>query len=303
MLQPVTDMSMAVASKAIRLAVGERCRGVRPVASGRSSSAWAASSPSGEWIVRVPVADSGRTLSYRSEARIGELLHALGHPVATWSLVHVDGVLCSVAPLLQGRPVDYGDLFQPEFTAALGRLLFDLHHLDASGFGPLVDDHRVLHGRSASLRAGIVDRWYHASIWPFDDSDLFSHVVTGIAPEMVSAIEQLAPSIIDASEGPIGVLHSDLHREHLLRDDAGRLGAVLDFGDAFRGCVAWDFALLHWYYGVDNARAVAACYPEADAIHTRATHLGVAVGLYKLAKNPGDRAVPERLRRVLDAVA
>lgn len=296
-------MTIAIVSDAIRVAVGEPCHAVRPVASGRSSSAWAASSASGEWIVRLPVPESGRTLSYRSEARIGQLLHALGHPVATWSLVHVDDALCSVAPLLQGRPVDYGEPFQPGFAAALGRFgLFDLHHLDASGFGPLVDDDRFLQGRSRSLRTGVVDRWYHAPIWPFDDSDLSSHVVTNVAPGIVKKIERLRPWIIEASEGPVGVVHSDLHREHLLRDEAGGLGAVLDFGDAFRGSVAWDFALLHWYYGSDDADSVAAGYPEPDGLRTRAAHLAVAVGLYKLAKNPGDPVVPRRLRRAVEAV-
>jgi aminoglycoside phosphotransferase (APT) family kinase protein len=234
-------MTITLASEALRLAVSEPCRQVRPVASGRSSSAWAASSNSGEWIVRVPVPESGRTLSYRSEARIGDLLHALGHPVATWSLVQVNETLCSVAPLLRGRPVDYANAFDPGFAAALGRLLFDLHHLDASGFGPLVDDDRFLHGRSESLRAAIVDRWYHASIWPFDGSDLSSHVVTAVARDLVEIVARLRSRIVDASEGPVGVLHSDLHREHLLRNEAGGLGAVLDFGDAFRGSVAWDF--------------------------------------------------------------
>lgn len=296
-------MTMTVATEAIRLAVGEPCGGVRRIASGRSSSAWAASSPSGHWIVRVPVPDSGRTLSYRSEARIGELLHALGHPVATWTLVQVDEELCSVAPRLQGRPVDYGRRFQSGFAGELGRLLFDLHHLDASGFGPLVDDECALRGRSASVRAGVVDRWFHASIWPFDESELSSHVVRDIAPDLVEAIEPLRPRIIDAADGPIGVVHSDLHREHLLQDEAGGLGAVLDFGDAFRGSVVWDFALLHWYYGDENASGVAARYPGSEGMQASAAHLAVAVGLYKLAKNPRDPAGPERLRRIVGAVA
>lgn len=296
-----SEMTTAVASAAIQLAVGEPCRDARLVGSGRSSSAWAASTPSGDWIVRVPVPDSGRTLSYRSEARIGELLYALGHPVATWSLVHVDDVLCSVAPLLQGRPVDYGERLQPQFVAALGRLLFDLHHLSATGFGPLLDDDHILHGRSASPRAGIVDRWYHAPIWPFDDSDLSTHPVADLAPDIVDVIEQLRPRIVEACEGPIGVLHSDLHREHLLRDEAGELGAVLDFGDAFRGPVVWDFALLHWYYGVENADAVAAAYCKAGGVQARAAQLAVAVGLYKLAKSPGAPAVPARLRGAVEA--
>ena len=296
---------MAQASEALRLAVGEACGEVRRVASGRSSTAWAASSPSGDWIVRVPVPDSGRRLSYRSEALIGELLHALGPPVPTWRLVERDGTMYSVAPRLHGRPVNYGETFPPRFAAELGRLLGDLHRLDASGFGPLEDDTRILHGRSSSALAGVVDRWFHASIWPFDGSDLSSHAVTQVAPQLVGAIEALRPEIVEAIEGPLGVVHSDLHRQHLLVDGGDQLGAVLDFGDAFRGAVAWDFALLHWYYGEENAARIAAAHPDADTdgIRASAALLAVAVGLYKLAKSPGDPDVPKRLRRVVDPVA
>lgn len=295
-------MTMAQASEALRLAVSETYGEVRRVASGRSSTAWAASSPSGDWIVRVPVPDSGRRLSYRSEALIGELLHALGHPVPTWRLVETNETVCSVAPRLHGRPVNYGETFPPRFAAELGRLLGDLHRLDASGFGPLEDDARILHGRSSSSWAGVVDRWFHASIWPFDGSDLSSHAVTNVAPHLVGAIEGLRPQIVEAIEGPIGVVHSDLHRQHLLVDGAGQLGAVLDFGDAFRGAVAWDFALLHWYYGAENTARVAAGHPDAD-VKASAALLAVAVGLYKLAKSPGDPDVPKRLHRVVDVVA
>lgn len=295
-------MTAAVAAEALRLAVGESCSELRPIASGRSSSAWAASSASGDWIARVPMAHSGRPLTYRSEARIGELLHAAGHPVATWSLVEVDRTLCSVGPLLHGRPVEYGDAFQPDLAAALGRLLFDMHHLPAQGFGPLVDDERTLRGHSSSPRAGIVDRWYHAAIWPFDDSDLSGHAVSAIAPSLVEVIEPLRSRIIAESEGPVGVVHSDLHREHILRDEAGRLAGVLDFGDAFLGSCAWDFALLRWYYGDENAGRVAAGYPDAADSQRAAAYLVVAVGLYKLAKVPRDPAVPTRLRRVVEAV-
>lgn len=296
-------MNTAVASEAVRLAVGESCRWARPVASGRSSAAWAASSPSGDWIVRVPVPGSGRTLNYRSEARIGQLLHVAGHPVAKWSLVSVNDVLCSVAPLLQGRPVDYGEPFEPKFAAALGSLLFDLHHLDASGFGPLADDDLALHGLSKSVRSGIVDRWHHAPIWPFDDSDLSTHVITDVAPDIAVAIDGLRPRILSAAEGPTGVLHSDLHRDHLLRGDAGELAAVLDFGDAFRGPIAWDFALLYWYFGADNLDRVSAGYRDSSDAAASAPSLAVAIGLYKLAKNPSDPVVPDRLRRVVDAAA
>lgn len=288
------------AAEALRLAGHGKCRDLRLVASGRSSSAWAASTASGEWIVRVPIPESGRRLSYRSEAKIGELLHKLGHPVPTWTPVRVGAAVCSVGPLLTGSPVAYDEPFTPDFAQALGRLLFDLHHLDADGYGPLIDDDRTLRGRSQSPRAGIVDRWLHARIWPFDGTDLYDHVVKSIAPDIAATAAELRSAVLHAARGTVGIVHSDLHREHLLRNESGQLAAVLDFGDAFRGACAWDFALLHWYYGAETAARVAAHYPDTTGVNGAGARLAVVVGLYKLAKNPTDPAVPARLGRVVE---
>ena len=107
--------------------------------------------------------------------------------------------------------------------------------------------------------------------------------------------------LLAASEGPTGVVHSDLHREHLLVGAAGDLTGVLDFGDAFVGVAAWDFALLHWYYGPQTSRAVARHHPDGTQLHEQGRLLALALGLYKLAKSPTDSRVPPRLRRALIA--
>ncbi len=241
-------------------------------------------------------------LSYRAEERIGSLLGAAGHPVASWTVVEVSGTLCSVAPLLAGVPVDYGAPFSREFADALGRLLGDLHALPADGFGPLLDDSQNLGGRSASVRSGITDRWCHASIWPFDDSHLSNHPLVHIAPGAIGRVGALRSEILAAGEERIGVLHSDLHQQHLLQGEGGGLSAVLDFGASFVGSVAWDYAVLRWYYGAANADRVAESRPEGAILSDAARCLAVAVGLYKLAKKPSDPAVHRRLRRTLDAI-
>lgn len=99
--------------------------------------------------------------------------------------------------------------------------------------------------------------------------------------------------------GAIGVTHSDLHRDHVLVDGNGNFAAVLDFGDAFVRAVAWDFALIAWYYGRRNAQLIADHYPGGNDALERGLILTAAVGAYKLAKNPADRIVIDRLTRCL----
>lgn len=89
------------------------------------------------------------------------------------------------------------------------------------------------------------------------------------------------------------MLHSDLRRDHLLRDSGGGLAALLDFGDAFVGSLAWDFALLHWYYGKANTGLVTASYPEGEVLDCRGRHLAVR----SIGKRAGLGAVhPHMLR-------
>jgi Ser/Thr protein kinase RdoA (MazF antagonist) len=120
---------------------------------------------------------------------------------------------------------------------------------------------------------------------------------------MPQALPQVAAGraalLAAAVEGPIGVVHSDLHREHLLVGPDRGLSGLLDFGDAFVGAVAWDYALLNWYYGTTISRQVADRRPDGRQLHEHGALLALAVGLYKLAKSPGDPRVRRRLRRVL----
>jgi len=143
----------------------------RRIAAGRSCEAYVVADRAPghrEWVVRVPVAGTDRSIRFRAEATVGRLLAAKDHPVASWELVDVAGTTCVVGDRLAGTPISYGLEWSPAFSARLGDLLADLHGLPAVGFGPLVDDAAELRGESESALDGVQRRWRWAACWPFD---------------------------------------------------------------------------------------------------------------------------------------
>lgn len=268
---------------------------ITPLAAGRSSQAW--QSPNGG-VARVPIPNSGRLLSYRSESLVGQLLADAGHPVSRWETRSVDSCEVSVGRLLNGSPIAYGAQWGQPFTLRLASVLSALHNIPASGWGPLANTSNEVRGTSGSETQGIIDRWFHAPIWPFDGSDFSTHPIHTSEPDLGSMIAGLKGEILAAAGAPIGVVHSDLHNQHLLHED-GELTGLLDFGDAFIGAVAWDFALVIWYYGGDNAALFANAYQASADLLERGETLAIAVGCYKVAKNPDDPAVGKRLRALL----
>ncbi len=293
-------MTEVLASACVERVTGQSVDVLEPLTSGQSSRAWRARVGEQRWVVRVPIPGSDRRITYRAEAEIGELLASLGHPVADWTLVSGDRTRCSVAPEIVGAPVGYDAVWSSDFARALGALLGDLHALPADRYGPLADRRGRLRGLSDDPIQGVTDRWCHAPIWPFDGSSIADHAIGDLAPDLAAAVGESAGHIIDAASGPVGAVHSDLHREHLLVADDGSLAGVLDFGDAVIGSTAWDFALLCWYSGRANATLVARHAPDGADTLDRGVRLSIAVGLYKVAKNPGDPAVIVRLRRLLE---
>ena len=290
-----------IAGTRARLALGADPNGdadLELYASGRSSQAWTATRGETDSVVRVPIPNSGRLSSYRSEALITRQLTDAGHRVCTWDLVPVDDIECPIGPFLPGTPVEDDGTWPETFVDSFAAALRDLHQLPATGWGPLENRADRLHGTLPSATAGIVERWFHASIWPFDRSTLDTHPLATLDPNLVPSIAELETAIIDAATEPFGVLHSDLHRQHLLRD-GDQLTGLLDFGDAFIGSTAWDFALLHWYYGPRNTQQIALAYSADNDLATRGALLAVTVGCYKIAKSPNDGTLRTRLRSLL----
>lgn len=290
-------MSASIAAAAAEAILKRSGLTATELAAGLTSQVWLVDDGIQDWVVRLPQPDSGRLPSYESEQLIGSLLGTEGHPVAEWKVVRVDAIYCSVARRLQGTPISYQAPWSARFASHLARLLRDLHTIRCVGYGPIRNTSTAIVGTATSNEDGIQARWSRAQIWPFDESTLDEHPVNQYAPDVAEAFNENATEIRSAASGPIGLVHSDLHREHLLVAPSGDLAAVLDFGDAFVGSITWDFALLHWYYGARNTQKVGNEYGKAGPdLARRGQILARAVGLYKLAKNRGDSRTVERLR-------
>jgi aminoglycoside phosphotransferase (APT) family kinase protein len=291
-----------IAAERARLAVARTTRrnaGVQLLASGRSSQAWRAVGTGHPCVVSVPISNSGRLISYRSEVAIGDLLAAAGHPVSRWDLEAVDDVECAIGTILEGSPVTYGSDWTPSFASSVASVLRDLHHLPVTGWGPLANTADELSGTSESANDGIVDRWSHAVVWPFADIELTAHPLADLDPDLVGQIDPWRDAIVAAAAEPFGLVHSDLHHQHLLHV-GGELTGLLDFGDAFIGSTAWDVALIHWYYGADNAARVTQEDGTDPSLFERGALLAVAVGCCKVAKTPHDRPTLDRLRLLVE---
>ncbi len=295
------DTSAVTATACVERVAGHQVDAVWALSAGRSSLTWVAQVGEERWVARIPIEDSGRRITDQAEGAIGRYLNSLGYPVADWTIVDNNGTMCSVAREVPGVPAEYDRAWSDDFGRQLADVLADLHEMPAEGFGPLADDQNSVRGLSEDRVHGITDRWFHARIWPFDDSSLDDHPITDLAPGIARIATTLAGDIEAAGAGATGVVHSDLHREHLLVDRDGSLTGVLDFGDAFIGSIAWDFALVNWYYGRANAAVVARHHPAGSDVLDQGVTLSVAAGLYKVAKNPDDPAVIPRLRCCLES--
>jgi aminoglycoside phosphotransferase (APT) family kinase protein len=252
---------------------------IEPLAEGMSSSAWIGRIEGVEWVVRVPVPGDARPdPDYRGEAALNAALRQVGVPATDTQPVEIDGTLCSIAPRLGGSPVR-PDEWNDEFVNDVASALAATHSIP-------VGRHRL---------SGAVERFHLARLWPLDDTDLHDHPITRRLPGRVGWIESQRDAVATEAHQPACVVHSDLHWDHLLRTPDGRLGGLLDFGDAFAGPPAWDFACLRYYHGLDVVQRVAAAYPGGDDVLRRSARLGIAFALYKLDKTPDRVDVVERV--------
>ena len=185
----------------------------------------------------------------------------------------------------------------------LGELLARLHALPCEGFGLTEDRRDRLVGGVPEMAAGLIERW--PNLWPFDGTSLIAHPVARLAPRLIEPASRFREALLRFGELRRGaVLHSDLNPEHLYLEE-GRLATIIDFGDAFVGPPAADFATFASHYAFPDGwqrveRALEGYAASAVLRETRlaeAQLFGVALGLYRIRKRVALQQPAERIAR------
>ena len=295
----------------VRFAIGISDWEITPLGRGATSAAWYVTDGTDEVIVRLIPPGTNRPTTYQSEFTILRLLEDRGCPVPQPILNSAECVgqlqdipePWAVTRVIKGQAIKKGRL--PIQTARdLGELLAIVHTLPTEQYGRLGEQKDLLCGLQADPLSGIQARWCWAEIWPFDHLSLAEHCVAQLAPHLISELELVAPSILKMIEDESVVLtHSDLHGEHIFTQNE-RLTGIIDFGVAFIGTPAWDFAVVAFYHGWDVLREVLIGYSslkEKREYHLAQTFkITLVVSLYKLSKAFESNAPQHKIQRIVE---
>lgn len=289
--------------------VGVQASIITPLGRGATSSAWKVTHARDAFIVRFMPVSTQRPVTYQSEFTILRVLMDRGCPVPKPVMTSVEanrpisGVpeAWAVTQVVPGEPVKNG-LISSGVMYDLGRLLSVLHALPVTGFGRLVEQPDALVGQQESHLDGVRARWCWADLWPFDGGNLRQHPFAKRRLHLTEKLQGFEEAIFKVvSDEPVALTHSDLHGEHIFQRD-GALSGVIDFGAAFIGVPAWDFAVIAFYHGWPTVQATVSgyTYPLGKRQLLQQTRmLALVVGLYKLSKAAKERASESKIERIL----
>lgn len=282
---------------------------ILPLGRGATSSAWKVTHGRDAFIIRFMPAGTPRPATYQSEFTVLHALMERGCPVPMPVMASVEdnrpipGVLeaWAVTQVSPGEPVKNSPI-SSDLAHGLGRFLSILHALPVTGFGRLVEQPDGLTGQQESHLEGVRARWCWANLWPLDGSELRQHPFSERRLHLTEKLQGFEEAIFNAvSDEPIALTHSDLHGEHIFQRD-GALSGVIDFGAAFIGVPAWDFAVIAFYHGWPAVQATVSgyVYPLGTQRLLQQTRmLALVVGLYKLSKAAKERASESKVERIL----
>jgi aminoglycoside phosphotransferase (APT) family kinase protein len=265
---------------------------------GVTSVAWRVETNEGPMVVRIERPErpgSMRNAPARFDAQFALLsrLRALDarvpRPIATNRTVPADPLEgrapWAVDALAEGAP--FHEAGSPaEVARDLGALLATLHALPADGFGMLEDRPDLVRGSEEDAERGLLSRW--ATLWPFDGTPLIAHPVAPLAPHLVGSLGAMREQLLRYLDAPArSVCHGDLHGEHILERER-RLGALIDFGDAFVAHPAWDVASFAHHNGWALTESLLEGYEPRRLLRevrlAEARQLAVALALQKVLK-------------------
>lgn len=193
-----------------------------------------------------------------------------------------DGRAWVLEPHLHGDDIPPG----PAGWGDLGRALATLHARPGTGWGRLMDRPGPLVGEAGTPTEGVRTRL--PDVWPLGPTPLTDQALVRADPALLGPIQGQRDAILTAIREPAGALHTDLHGGQLLWR-GGRLLALMDFGDAARGPLAWDLASVAFFHGwavADHVAGGAGIRMGAEA---------AAFGLL-LAQHRARRALEEQKR-------
>lgn len=270
-------------------ALGMAHAAVTPLGAGLGSRAWRIDDD-GAWLaLRIAEGRSADGCTYEVEHALLGLIVGEGarvpRPVrGSWQVDGWDGFPFSLTTGVEGAPlsVDAGR----DVAAALADSLRRLHGIALDGYGPLALDDGVLHGREASRMAGL-HLWAARPLWPCGGARLDRHLALAEREALRIRLEASRSLVFGALQrGPDVPLHGDLHEENILVAADGT--GIIDFGEAFIGPAAWEFAALAFFAGWSLADAVLLSYTDSAAERRRlsedATAIGLCFGTYRWAQ-------------------
>ncbi|RJF71079.1 aminoglycoside phosphotransferase family protein [Deinococcus cavernae] len=206
----------------------------------------------GARVVRLSDPDPAKASRFRVDAQVRRKLHALGVPTPLTEDMGVlpDGRAYSIEALIRGDDLPP----TPEGVRQLSRAIKALHTLECCGFGLLEDRADSLCGSGRTPAEGVLSRLHQP--WPFAEGPLAAQPLVWAAPDLQQALAALEDELLSLAELPTCVCHTDLHLNQWLWR-RGELAALLDFGDASVGPVAWDWASLAYFHGWPQATELA----------------------------------------------
>ena len=259
-----------------------------PLGTGFASEAWRVGR-SGSWFALRIARDGVTHPTYEREHALMGRLAASGARVplpvrGSWEIDGWQGPSFSLTTGLEGSPLAV-DAY-PRAVPALATFLRLLHGQTLDGFGTLSVD-GGLHGEQSTMAEGLI-AWAGRPIWPLGEARLDDHSALAHRDALRARLDAQAPAVrLALDRGPAVLLHSDLHEENIL-DANGALG-VIDFGEAFIGPAAWEFAALGYFMDWPTADAALAAYAhdasERARLHADATAIALCFGVYRWAQD------------------
>lgn len=268
---------------------------IKPLGMGATSTAWAFSCGSNQYVLRAVYHTTNRPITYRSEFLILQTLREQRCPVPEPLYTSFDQDISldervsawAISRTVAGTAILKSQL-TPAVAAQLGAFLSVLHGLPHADFGRPDENSTTLKGQQTTHVEGIRARWCWAQMWPFDNTLLSDHPITSRMPGLVNSLRGIETKLWEIITEPrTALIHSDLYGEHIFTDE-DQLTGVIDFGAAFIATSGWDFAVLAYYHGWEALENILQGYTQSEIerehLRSQSHYLAVAVGLYKLEK-------------------